>query len=91
MKLKKILILLALSSSLLTLFVGCKNHYFLRGMRDTYLKFRGRPSISGYTIFHNNIVDTGTVQKWKDARKRYKKMEFGGIWPYISYQLSLLW
>ncbi|HTA27817.1 MAG TPA: serine hydrolase [Bacteroidia bacterium] len=72
MKLKKTLILLALSSSLLAALVGCKNRYLIKGMGDTYFKFRGTPSISGYKIFHNGIVNIGTPQPWPIS-KNYGK------------------
>lgn len=57
----------------LFIFVGCKNNYFLKGLRDTYFRFRLAPSISGYKIFKNGVVNTGTPQEWAIS-KGYNKM-----------------
>lgn len=53
-------------------FSGCKNHYLLKGLSDTYLKFRNNPGINRYHIFHNRVVGIGTPQKW-DTSKNYDK------------------
>ncbi len=56
----------------LFIFVGCKNHYLLKGMSDTYLKFRNDAGIDRYHIFKNRYVATGTPQPWRIA-KNYDK------------------
>jgi CubicO group peptidase (beta-lactamase class C family) len=61
--------LIVLSSSLLAIFClsACKNHYFLKGAGDTYFKFRLTPTISGYKVFKNRVVNVGTPQPWNEA------------------------
>src|SRR5580658_5443609 len=63
---------LVFSFSLLTFF-GCKNNYLLKGMGDTYLKLRLFPNISGYSIYNNRVVNSGTPQRW-DTAKNYNKL-----------------
>ncbi|HTB06945.1 MAG TPA: serine hydrolase [Bacteroidia bacterium] len=53
-------------------FAGCKNRYLIKGMRDTYLKFRASPGIDRYHIFHNGIVQTGMPLAWSSAQKYNK-------------------
>ncbi len=53
---------------MLFLFTGCANSYFIRGVKDTYLKGRMSPDIDGYSYFDNRTVKTGTPQPWAIAK-----------------------
>jgi CubicO group peptidase (beta-lactamase class C family) len=70
---KNIHIKLFFFSFSLLIFAGCKNRYFLKGLSDTYLKFRLTPPIDGYRIFKNRVVNTGTPQDWAIS-KGYNKI-----------------
>ncbi len=63
--LKWFLVLLVLLNAAI-LFSG--KAYLYKGMADTYLKGRTGPSIDEYAIFDNNIVETGTPEKWSTAK-----------------------
>ena len=64
--------LLIFSFSLL-IFVGCKNRYFVKGLRDTYLRFRLTPDIGGYKVYKNRVINTGTPQPW-NVSKNYNRV-----------------
>ena len=51
---------------------SCHNRYLLKGLSDTYLKFRSSPGINRYHIFKNRIVAAGTPKFW-DTAKSYDK------------------
>jgi CubicO group peptidase (beta-lactamase class C family) len=52
---------------------SCKNHYLLKGLGDTYFKFRNTPRITGYHLYHNGVVKTGTPLPW-NISKNYNKV-----------------